>query len=174
MQVPLRITIILILDGPAKVIKFMKNTLFYRDVTSYRYEVDKDTYIPIVSNTLKNALSSLEHPVIHPYYVIDKDTVYAKAEYAWDGATGVLRQTKNIRIPSLIHDIGCQAINNGQLPRSVRKAFDKEYYEQCRLYGVCSLRRLLHYVGIRLWGLISKTKEVESYAKIHGIVIRQP
>lgn len=152
----------------------MCDILLHRDVTHYRFDVWKDTGIPIVSPDLKKALLVMDHPIIHPYYVIDKDTVYAKAEYAWDGATGVLRQTKNIRIPSLIHDIGCQAINNGQLPRSVRKAFDKEYYEQCRLYGVCSLRRLLHYVGIRLWGLIPKTKEVESYAKIHGIVIRQP
>lgn len=152
----------------------MSDILLHRDVTYYRFDVLKDTTIPIVSSVLKKALLSLDHPIVHPYYVIDKDYICAKTTYAWDGATGVLRQTKNIRIPSLIHDIGCQAINNEQLPRSMRKAFDKEYYEQCRLYGVCLLRRLLHYVGIRLWGLIPKAKEVESYAKIHGIVIRQP
>lgn len=144
-----------------------------RKIKGYRYQIGKECVIPIVSKELKKALINIE-TIIHPFYQIYKDRVWVKDLYAWDGATGVLRQTKNIRIPSLIHDIGCQAINNGQLPRSVRKAFDKEYYEQCRLYGVCSLRRLLHYVGIRLWGLIPKTKEVESYAKIHGIVIRHP
>ncbi len=150
-----------------------------RDITRYRHESSGETKVPIVSSQLRESLAKCSAhlhytqtiEINHPFYFINKFEVIAKDRYAWDGATGAIN-TKNLRIPSLIHDIGCQAINSGYLPRSLRPAFDREYYEQCELYGVNKLRRLIHYVAISLWGLVPKSSVKEQYAILYSVEIK--
>lgn len=143
--------------------------LEYRKLKGYRYQISKPVTIPVVSKQLREALAEVNN-VIHPYFEIRSTTVWARDLYAWDGATGAIN-TKDLIVPSIIHDIGCQAINNGLLPRTLRKPFDKEYYHQSLLYGVCKERALAHYLVISAWGKIPKDKEDEDYAKKHSIVI---
>lgn len=141
-----------------------------RKLNKYRYQIVEKITVPIVSDRLKKALSDTGLTVNHPYYSIDSSGVTANDLYAWDGVTGAIN-TKNLRIASLIHDIGCQAVNDGRLPKSFRSAFDREYYEQAELYGVNKLRRILHYIAIRIWGMIPIVIEREHYSNIYSIKI---
>lgn len=144
--------------------------LEFRRLKGYRYQISKPVTIPVVSKTLREALADTDN-VSHPFYQIRGREVWAKEMYAWDGATGAVN-TDDLIVPSLIHDIGCQAINDGRVSRDLRKAFDKEYYAQCLLYGVCKERALAHYLIIRGWGIVPKGKEDDIYAKIYSIEIK--
>lgn len=149
--------------------------LFHRNLKSYRYQTAFTTEIPMVSESLLKAMQSIDC-IEHSYFIINKNSVIVKPLYAWDGATGALIQSKNLRIPSLIHDIGCQAINLGLLPIELRQDFNKEYYNQCLLYDVCKPRACIHYIVITIWGMlrkykILKHKENEKYSKLEKIEI---
>jgi hypothetical protein len=111
--------------------------------------------------------------VAHPFFKITKEGVFVKAEYAWDGATGSLVQSENLVVASLVHDIGCQAVNLKLLPRHLRRDFDYEYRQQALTYGVSPLRAEVHYAAISLWGLVPKSEGEAPYAKINTIDIRK-
>lgn len=140
-----------------------------RKIKGYRYQIGKECVIPIVSKELKKALINIE-TVIHPFYQIYKDRVWVKDLYAWDGATGAVN-TSDLIVPSLIHDIGCQAVNSKKIPFSLREYFDEEYYQQCLLYGVCKERAIIHYTIIKAWGKIPKDKDSDEYSKIYEVEI---
>lgn len=80
----------------------------------WRYELLSD-YQAIVDDPSHN----LSYTVKHEYFefIKNKDaasvTVKIKEGYRWDGATGLpdLMQTKKLQIPSLVHDVFCQATN---------------------------------------------------------------
>lgn len=129
----------------------------YRNVDIYRYQITEDCSVPVLSPDLLRALRNIE-TIRHPFFEITRQAVLVRAGYAWDGATGVLFQTENLRVPSLIHDIGCQAVNLGMLPRDFRAAFDAEYYAQALEYGVLKARAIAHFAVIRLWGIIPKAE----------------
>ena len=137
----------------------------------YRYVLTEDCYIPVTNKRLCGALYSHQQPP-HPFFEITPRFVLAKAGYAWDGATGALKNGENLVIPSLIHDIGCQAVNLKLLPTDFRPKFDLEYYQQCRLYGVLWVRAKVHYLAISLWGKIPKKKgNVAPYAVVHSLTV---
>lgn len=144
----------------------------YRVLHPYRYQITDDCAVPILSGALISALRDME-TVRHPFFEITRRAVLVRAGYAWDGATGVLFQTANLRVPSLIHDIGCQAVNLGMLPRDFRAAFDAEYYAQALEYGVSKPRAMAHFAAIRLWGMIQKAeKNPAPYADVKETRIR--
>lgn len=144
----------------------------YRVLRPYRYQITDDCAVPILSGALISALRDME-TVRHPFFEITRRAVLVRAGYAWDGATGVLFQTANLRVPSLIHDIGCQAVNLGMLPRDFRAAFDAEYYAQALEYGVSKPRAMAHLAAIRLWGMIQKAeKNPAPYADVKETRIR--
>jgi len=111
--------------------------------------------------------------VIHPFFTITKEGVFVKAEYAWDGATGSLVQSENLVVASLVHDVGCQAVNLKLLPRSLRSVFDYEYRQQALVYGVSPMRAEIHYAAISVWGKIPKSEDEAPYAKFNTIDIRK-
>ena len=58
------------------------------------------------------------------FSTLHKDgTLDVKAGWAWDGASGAI-DTKNILIPSCIHDIFCWLINTGKLPAYLQSLVD--------------------------------------------------
>jgi len=78
-------------------------------------------------------------PIKHPYFTIGVDSVLKISNgYAWDGATGVpsLLQTKKLVRPSLVHDVFCQAIEEGYLSKGVRKEADKLFRVLCEEEGM--------------------------------------
>ena len=148
------------------------NNLIYQKIINYRYRIaDESVTIMFHNKELVKSLKQHNQHKFHPYFQINSFSVEAKVSYCWDGATFTLN-TPNLIIPSLMHDIGCQAINLGHLPRECRKHFDREYYEQCLLYGVNKYRANLHYVCIRLWGMIPKSESLAPYAKKFTIKIK--
>lgn len=48
-----------------------------------------------------------------------------KRGYTWDGASGAI-DTKSILRASLVHDIFCDLINKGRLPKAIQKLVDRE------------------------------------------------
>lgn len=129
----------------------------FRTLRPYRYQITDDCAVPVLSPDLLRALRDTE-TIRHPFFEITRRAVLVRAGYAWDGATGVIFQTENLRVPSLIHDIGCQAVNLGMLPRDFRAAFDAEYYAQALEYGALKARAMAHFAAIRLWGMIPKAE----------------
>lgn len=143
----------------------------YQELHPYRYRLYERAELPFMNKELAKAAASVSI-VNHPYFTISKDGVSAAAAYAWDGATGVLFQGKELVVPSLIHDIGCQAVNLKMLPRSFRSLFDREYYLQSLAYGVGKPRAEIHYAAIRAWGVVPKEESsVAPYAKVHSIEV---
>jgi hypothetical protein len=145
--------------------------LKYINVNGYLYEIEDQVDVPIVSSKLRNALFE-QQTVDHPYFIIKPNYITVSAHYAWDGATGAIKNTPDLIVPSLIHDIGCQAVNLGLLPFKLRHCFDREYYEQALLYGVNPIRALIHYAGISLWGMIPKDEADQKYSKKYEIELK--
>jgi len=145
--------------------------LQYKDIHSYRYRVSDDVFIPFLNDDLKHSLSFLDI-VIHPYFVINKDGVYARKNYTWDGATYAIN-TKNLIVSSLVHDILCQAISLGLLDRKYRAQADKEYYLRCLDSGVSKTRATIQYIAIRAYATITnkKTKNPAPFDTVHSVSI---
>lgn len=89
------------------------------------------------------------------YYSIDAGgRMTVKIGYAWDGASGPTWDypAKHIVVPSLVHDVLCQAIRAGHM-RSVtnaRKHADKLFYFLLRERGMNVIRAKIWYRGVRL------------------------
>ena len=96
-------------------------------------------------------------PIDEPYYSLDENGIItAKQGYCWDGATGGI-DTPNFMRGSLFHDICCQMINEGRLPRSYRKKCDKLLYKILREDGMNIIRAK--------WVVYNS---VRAYAKLAG------
>lgn len=136
----------------------------------YRYRLAESVSLKLRNRDLLEMLR--RRRAVHPFFAVEGETVCASKDYAWDGATGALFQTRDLIIPSLVHDIGCQAINLELLPWEMRPAWDREYLLQCEAYKVAELRREIHYRAIRVWGLIPKKEDgLAPYAMVHEIAI---
>jgi len=144
--------------------------LEYKDRKLWRFTTESPCLIPFASIGTRLALKDID-VIAHPFFSITRNGVQVEAEYSWDGATGALRQSKNLIVASLVHDIGCQAINAGVLPRSLRPVFDYEYRQQALKYGMSPLRAELHYAAISLWGKIPKREGIPNYTKVELIEI---
>lgn len=144
--------------------------LEYKDRKLWRFTTETPCFIPFASTNIRLKLKGLGE-IKHPFFTISVEGVSAEAEYSWDGATGAIKQTKNLRVASLVHDIGCQAINAELLPRSMRPVFDYEYRQQALKYGMSPLRAELHYAAITLWGKVPKREGIPDYSKIEVIEI---
>jgi hypothetical protein len=83
---------------------------------------------------------------------IDRIMVWAKKDYAWDGASGPALDTQSFMRPSLKHDIGYQLIRLGLLPSAARHWLDDELFEDCKTDGMWGFRayyslQAVHYFG---------------------------
>lgn len=108
----------------------------------------------------------------HPFFEIERRAVLVRAGYAWDGATMAVN-TDSLIVPSLVHDIGCQAVNLDLLPFELRACFDAEYYAQSLAYDVPKIRAAIHYAAVRFWGTIPKREKAAApYADVSDIKIR--
>lgn len=142
----------------------------YKLLSPYLYELQELQLIKFRNTRLVEKLRAVN--VRHPFFEVNGEGVLAQARYAWDGATGVLLQTEDLMVPSLIHDIGCQAVNLRLLPFSCRALFDDEYRLQCKAYGVPKWRRDMHWGFIRLWGTIRKHEDSPAkYAKVYDFKV---
>lgn len=145
--------------------------LKYSDINHYLYKIEEEVSIPFIFEGLKDAM--LEVPSVeHPYFKINHAGVTVSIGYAWDGATNVIQNNDSLIVPSLIHDIGCQAINLGLIPFKLRESFDREYYEQSLLYGVNPLRAMFHFTMLNTWRLIRNRPSKKKQFNIHELEIK--
>jgi len=146
------------------------DNLHYQNIRSYRYRVTDDLIlIPFLNEDLAHAVSFIP-PVIHPFFVITEKGVAVKKNYAWDGATYAFN-TKNLIVPSLVHDVLCQAISLGLLSRKFRADADKEYFLQSLGHGVAKTRAVIQYGMIRVYATLTniKTKNPAPFDTEHSI-----
>lgn len=150
--------------------RLVANYLKCKDRRTWRFTTDAKCFIPFASTGIRLKLKDLSE-IKHQFFTISSEGVTAEAEYSWDGATGTLWQSRNLRVASLVHDIGCQAINAGMLPRSLRHAFDYEYRQQALKYGMSPLRAEVHYAVISAWGKAPKRESIPDFANVELIEI---
>lgn len=87
--------------------------------------------------------------VNHKYFTLSKEgKIILKCGYAIDGLTGAI-DTNNAMRAAFVHDMGCQAINEGLLHHKYRKVFDDEFRIICLKDGVSSIRALWMWLAIR-------------------------
>jgi|14_taG_2_1085336.scaffolds.fasta_scaffold00306_9 hypothetical protein len=55
--------------------------------------------------------------------------------FVYDGATGAI-DTQEVLIPAAVHDWGCEAVNNKDLPIEYRAKFDDLFYEMLKKHGL--------------------------------------
>ena len=84
------------------------------------------------------------------YDISDTGMLYARKRYAWDGPTGGF-DTENFMRASLVHDVFCQAIQEGKLPQSSRKYADKLLRKICLEDGMSRFRAYLVYKAVRTY-----------------------
>lgn len=70
-------------------------------------------------------------------------------DFVWDFATMAADTPDAVRA-SVKHDIMCELVNRGALPKRCRKIADKEYYRDVRAYGMGALRARIQYIGVRI------------------------
>ena len=63
-----------------------------------------------------------------------------KKNYAWDGASGPVLDTKRIMRGSLVHDALYQLMRDGYLPATFRATADLELHRLCREDGMSKFR----------------------------------
>ena len=90
------------------------------------------------------------------YTLTPDGKLYVSKYYAWDGPTGAFN-TKSFVKGSCIHDIFCEMINQGLLPKAVQCMADEEMLIINRRQKMFWLRRAWTYAAVR-FHMIKKTK----------------
>ena len=75
-----------------------------------------------------------------------------KKGYAWDGASGPARDTKNIMRGSLVHDALYQLMRNGDIGQERREQAEQEFKTICLQDGMSRLRAWYVHRGVRHGG----------------------
>ena len=118
----------------------------YRKLRNYKYQLIRDYTISI--------------PITPARFVNTKFIRLTKAgkltvkiRYAWDGASGPVRDTKTVMRGSLIHDALYQLMREQHLDRRIhRKPADELLRDICLADGMALARARLIYRGVRLGG----------------------
>jgi len=141
----------------------MKIELIKINRGKWKYELVEDFAIllPPYSDFIPQQTLTIDK---HKYFTIQivektgETLVKIKSGYAWDGATGLpdLLQTKDLQIPSLVHDVFCQATNEDLLSwnrwREYGDDIFKTLYEEIKRQGcgIFFLRKWFLYTAIRI------------------------
>ena len=59
--------------------------------------------------------------------------------FVYDGATGAV-DTPEVMLAAAFHDWGCEAVNNGDLPKEYRRLFDNLFYKLLKENGLDETR----------------------------------
>lgn len=122
----------------------MNPTLHYQ--SGYKYKTSRDYVIQ----------TEIKPPafIYTDFIRLDTDgTMWIKAGYAWDGASGPTFDTLDSIIGSLIHDALYQLIREGHLASDeYRRPADRELWRLCIEDGMLKFRADYWYAGVRLGG----------------------
>ena len=122
----------------------------YRD--SYKYQLAEDYTIEVsVRPADQNENTDTK------FIAITTDgSLTIKQGYAWDGASGPARDTKNIMRGSLVHDAIYQLMRQKKVSAEEwRKEADKDLRKMSRADGISWFRAFLMYRAVRRWGALA-------------------
>lgn len=93
------------------------------------------------------------HGVYEGFFTLEPGGVLViESGYAWDGASGPVRDTAKTLGPSLVHDAFYQMMRAGKLPQSKRRTVDRLFGAHCRELGTSRWKARSYVVGLMLWG----------------------
>ncbi len=119
--------------------------LAYKILKGYKYMVYK--YDFVIQTNIKG------FRFVTPWYSLNEHgELSAEATYCRDGPTDPGIDTKNFMIGSLTHDVLYQAMREGHLPRTQRKAVDQELRRICLENGMSKIRAWYVYHFVRIMG----------------------
>ena len=127
----------------------------YKAGFKYRLEVSEWTQLRL----------NPEKDIETDYAFLSRDGLLTiHAGYAWDGPSGPALDTLDVMTPSLVHDCLYQLMSEGELPRSFKKAADKELGRLMKARGVGYIRRVIWCLGVRIGGAshLKPTKVLEA------------
>lgn len=119
------------------------NKLIYRE-RKYKYQVLRDyvTTIDLIGYSIETQY----------FRLIWTGELTVKCLYAWDGPSGPTKDDSTNLVPSLIHDVGYQAIRLCLLPLSCKTFFDDLLASMMRERGASDFRAELYHAGVSLFG----------------------
>ncbi len=99
-------------------------------------------------------------------YTINPDgLVEINRWFAWDGPTNAIK-TKSFVAGSCVHDVFCDAIDKGLLPKEAQPLADKEMYKINSAQGMNRFRRWFTYRAVRIY---QEHKKKPCKEKIHEV-----
>jgi len=113
----------------------------YRSLKHWKYELLEGMEIPVEINRM----------ITSKYITLSPGLLKVKAHYAWDGASFIARDTKNIMRASLFHDALCQLIGDGPLDKKYRKYADQLLRKICLEDGMSKFRANYVYFAVRMY-----------------------
>jgi hypothetical protein len=121
--------------------------IYYRDVSNYKYVLDKDytLYVGIIGYKFDIYCMKL---TLDGYLTM-------KAGFYWDGPSGPTWDTPNAMRGSLIHDAIYRAIRLGLLPFSCKELADLILEAICEEDGMSEFRAEYWHKGVEDWGRFS-------------------
>ncbi len=120
--------------------------------TGYKYQLAEDYKHQLSFRVPAEGFHS------HLFHCTGEGVLVIWTNYAWDGASGPTRDTKNSMRASLVHDALYQAIREKSLPESFRPLADSEFWLITRQDGMRWWRSLGWFAAVRRFGKEAATK----------------
>jgi len=116
--------------------------IFYRE--GFKYQLARDFFIQLPAELKR------EEPVELPFIYLSEDGhLRVKTGYAWDGPSGLTKDTKTFMRPSLVHDVLYQLIRNGYLEHTARATADDLLRQLCLEDGMSKFRAWYVYRAVK-------------------------
>lgn len=109
----------------------ISNNVFYKK--GFKYQLSR----PCV---LASSVCPPENIITDFYEILSDGTLIGQTGYAYDGPSGPTIDSKSAMRPALGHDIVYQAMREGLLPWSYKKAIDDDFYRWLREDGMWKFR----------------------------------
>lgn len=125
----------------------------YRPLPKYKYQLVKDVSVTV------SWLRGRHIETANGLVSVNDGILSIKANYCWDGSSGLTRDSSSNMRGSLYHDVLYQMLRDGLLKQSLRPKIDELFLAMLKADGMSRLR--LRYFGLirRLGGLTSKRQD---------------
>ncbi len=136
----------------------MGNSIFYRDIRRYKYQILDDYAIDIAIFPAGDILEPA--PPRESYIRLDRrGRLVISKFYAWDGPSGPTCDTPDFMRGSLVHDALYQLIRAGRIPESSRAHADDLLRDICIADGMSRFRAWYVHKGVRCFGKAPAKRE---------------
>lgn len=127
----------------------------YQKKKKWKYKLCEDTFIK-----LYNDFGVIKHDM----FEINRNELFVRKGYCWDGPSGPAIDTKNFMTPSLVHDVLFQAIRENLMASYKFTDANNELKEQCLERNMSKFRTWYVHKAVEWFGkknIISDIIEVE-------------